>query len=119
MDCSGATVVEPWSATAPGLTPTLAAMEHCYGVAPAGKGTGPDGPETSAVDYQGDASMLVKAGTCEAIVVAGGRMGSLKPLWRDRPVGPWMDEEDVARLRAAQKAEEQALAAQQGQADAD
>lgn len=90
--------------------PKLTAREHCYGIAPAGKGTGPNGPDTSEVDFQGDASMLVKAGTCEGIVVAGGRRGSLKPLWRDRPVGPWMDEEAIARLRVQQKAEAEELA---------
>ncbi len=101
--------------------PTRAAMEHCFGIAPAGKGAGPHGPDTSEVDFQGDASMLVKAGTCKQTVVAAkdgqARRGSLKPLWRDRPVGPWMDAEDVTRLRAAQKAEAEQLAAIQEQAD--
>jgi uncharacterized membrane protein len=85
--------------------PTLAPMEHCYGVAPAGKGHGPDGPDTSEADFQGNAWTYVKAGTCRDALVAGGRKGSLTPLWRDRPVGPWMDADAVADLRAKQLAE--------------
>lgn len=94
---------------------TAAPMEHCYGIAPAGRGVGPMGPDTSEVDFQGDAWAFVKAGTCRATLVAGGRKGSLTPLWRDRPVGPWMDEEAVGQLRARQRAE----AAAQGDTNAD
>ena len=85
--------------------PSLAPMEQCYGVAPAGKGHGPDGPDTSEVDFQGNAWTYVKAGTCRDREVAGGRRGSLTPLWRDRPVGPWMDAADVEKLRERQRAE--------------
>lgn len=85
--------------------PTRAPMEHCYGVAPAGRGHGPNGPDTSEVNFQGNASMLVKMGTCRDTEVAGGRRGSLTPLWRDRPIGPWMDEQAIKDLRAKQAAE--------------
>lgn len=88
--------------------PTRAPMEHCYGVAPAGKGHGPNGPDTSEVDFQGNAWTYVKAGTCRDVEVAGGRRGSLTPLWRDRPVGPWMDASDVEKLRERQRAEAEA-----------
>lgn len=73
--------------------PTPAPQEHCYGVALAGKGHGPNGPDTSEVDFQGNAWSYLKAGTCRDTVVAGGRRGSLTPLGRDRPVNPWIGEE--------------------------
>ncbi len=89
--------------------PTLAPMEHCYGVAVEGKGHGPNGPDTSEVDFQGNAWTYVKAGTCRETVVAANngqaRRGSLTPLWRDRPVGPWMDAEAIEDLRDKQRAE--------------
>ena len=69
------------------------AEERCYGVAPAGEnqGLGSGGtPGTSSVDFQGDAWVLVPAGTCMTMalpVQADGtpRRGSLEPLDRDRP----------------------------------
>ena len=85
--------------------PTPAPMEHCYGIARAGEGVGPMGPGTSEVDFQGNAWVYVAAGRCRETTVAGGRKGSLTPVWRDRPLGPWMEEEAVAKLRAKQKAE--------------
>lgn len=57
--------------------------EKCYGCALAGEGENDDGAST--VDYQGDAWMLVPAGTCESTPLPGGRSGSLEPLDRDLP----------------------------------
>lgn len=64
------------------------ADEKCYGVAVAGKGTGPSGP--SAVDYQGDAWAMVAEGTCLTTALpvqpdGTPRRGSLEPIDRDRP----------------------------------
>lgn len=55
--------------------------EKCYGVAKAGKNECAAGPGTSCagtskVDYQGNAWMLVKAGTCTSIKTPKGN-GSL------------------------------------------
>lgn len=69
------------------------AQERCYGVAPAGgnDGIGSGGaPGTSTVDFQGDAWVMVPAGTCLTMalpVQADGtpRRGALEPLDRDRP----------------------------------
>ncbi|WP_421850151.1 DUF2282 domain-containing protein [Novosphingobium sp.] len=60
---------------------TKPAMEKCYGVAKAGKNECAAGPGTSCagtskVDYQGNAWMLVKAGTCTSIKTPKGN-GSL------------------------------------------
>ena len=59
------------------------AMEKCYGVAKAGKnacasGAGMSCAGTSKVDYQGDAWVMVKAGTCTSIQTPNGN-GSLTP----------------------------------------
>lgn len=56
---------------------TAADMEKCYGVAKAGKNDCKAGPGTtcagtSTMDHQGNAFLLVPAGTCEKI--AGGSM---------------------------------------------
>ncbi len=56
-------------------------MEKCYGIAKAGKNDCAAGPGTSCagtstVDGQGDAWMLVPAGTCEKIV--GGSLTAKK-----------------------------------------
>ena len=67
--------------------------EKCYGVARAGQnqGVGSDGAAgTSTVDYQGDAWVMVPAGTCLTMplpVQPDGtpRRGALEPLSRDRP----------------------------------
>ena len=83
-------------AAAMALTATSAAAqdeERCYGVAPAGKnqGIGSGGtPGTSTVDYQGNAWIMVPAGTCLTMplpVQPDGtpRRGALEPLDRDRP----------------------------------
>jgi uncharacterized membrane protein len=59
-------------------------MEHCYGVALAGKNDCKAGPGTtcagtSKVDYQGNAWKAVSKGTCDTIKTPKG-MGSLKPI---------------------------------------
>ena len=59
------------------------AMEHCYGVALAGKndckaGAGTTCAGTSKVDYQGNAWKSVAKGTCNDISTPKG-MGSLEP----------------------------------------
>jgi uncharacterized membrane protein len=67
--------------------------ERCYGVAPAGgdQGTeGGGGPGSSTVDYQGDAWVMVPAGTCLTMALpvqpdGTPRRGALEPLDRDRP----------------------------------
>ena len=64
------------------------ADEKCFGVAAAGKGTGPSG--ASVVDYQGDAWIMVADGTCLTAALpvqpdGTPRRGSLDPLGRDRP----------------------------------
>ena len=78
------------------LTATAAAaqgQEKSYGVALAGEnqGTGSGAtPGTSTVDYQGDAWVMVPAGTCLTMALpvqpdGTPRRGSLEPLERDRP----------------------------------
>lgn len=67
---------------------TALADEKCYGVAAAGKGTGPSG--ASSVDYQGDAWVMVADGTCLTTALpvqpdGTPRRGSLEPIDRDRP----------------------------------
>lgn len=67
-----------------------AGKEKCYGVALAGQNDCAAGPGTtckgtSTVDYQGNSWKLVDAGTCEAMQLPDGRMGSLEPLDRDLP----------------------------------
>lgn len=69
---------------------TQAGKEKCYGVSLAGMNDCAAGPGTtcqgtSTVDFQGNAWTLVAGGTCESIVVPGGRNGSLEPLDRDLP----------------------------------
>ena len=67
--------------------------EKCFGVAPAGKDQGVGNGTTagaSSVDYQGNAWIMVPAGTCltKAVPVQPDgtpRRGSLEPLDRDRP----------------------------------
>lgn len=66
--------------------------EKCFGVALAGKNDCAAGPGTtcagtSKVDYQGNAWTLVPAGTCTAIELPDGRVGSLEALDRDLPQG--------------------------------
>jgi len=60
-----------------------AAMEHCFGVALAGKNDCAAGPGTtcagtSTKDYQGNAWSAVKAGTCTSIKRPDGTFGSLE-----------------------------------------
>jgi uncharacterized membrane protein len=84
------------SATAAPLTKvktdvaTVAGKEKCYGIALKGQNDCAAGPGTtcqgtSTVDFQGNAWKLVRSGTCTAMVVPGGRHGSLQPLRRDLP----------------------------------
>lgn len=70
------------------------ANEKCFGVALAGQNDCAAGPGTtcagtSSVDYQGNAWMLVPAGSCESIewskILPEGRDGSLTALERDVP----------------------------------
>ena len=66
------------------------AKEKCYGVAMAGKNDCAAGPGTtcagtSKVDYQGNSWKYVDAGSCTAMTLPEGRMGSLTPLDRDLP----------------------------------
>jgi uncharacterized membrane protein len=72
------------------------AKEKCYGIALAGQNDGLDeggaGSHSSTVDYQGNAWVLVDAGTClekELPPMADGspRKGALEPLNRDLPAG--------------------------------
>ena len=78
------------------LTATAAAaqaQEKCYGVALAGQNEGIGGggaPGTSTVDFQGDAWVMVPAGTCLTMALpvqpdGTPRRGALEPLDRDRP----------------------------------
>jgi len=67
-----------------------AAKEKCYGVSLAGQndckaGAGTTCAGTSTVDYQGNAFTLVPAGSCTAMELPEGRMGSLEELDRDNP----------------------------------
>lgn len=72
-------------------TPANAAgQEKCYGVALKGQndcaaGAGTTCAGTQKIDYQGNEFKLVPAGTCGAMHLPGGRMGSLTPLTRDLP----------------------------------
>ena len=67
--------------------------EKCFGVAPKGQDQGVGDGTTagaSSVDYQGNAWIMVPAGTCltKAVPVQPDgtpRRGSLEPLDRDRP----------------------------------
>ncbi len=70
------------------------AQEKCYGVSLAGQNDCAAGPGTtcagtSSVDYQGNAFMLVPAGTCDGLawekILPGGRDGSTEALDRDMP----------------------------------
>ena len=71
------------------------AMEKCFGVALAGENNCAAGPGTtcagtSSIDYQGNAWMLVPAGTCAQIELPAAmdgtsRMGALEALDRDLP----------------------------------
>ena len=79
------------------VTPANAtgAKEKCFGVSLAGEngcaaGEGTTCAGTSTVDYQGNAWVLVDAGTCTAIELPAmddgtPRMGSLEELDRDLP----------------------------------
>ena len=65
-----------------------AGKEKCYGVALKGKndcaaGAGTTCQGTSKVDYQGNAWKFVDGGTCEKMMLPGGRHGSLTALKRD------------------------------------
>ncbi len=74
-------------------TASAQSEEKCYGVAPAGKnqGIGAGGaPGTSKVDFQGDAWVMVPAGSCLTMALpvqpdGTPRRGALEPLDRDRP----------------------------------
>ena len=64
---------------------TAAKKEMCYGVALKGQNDCAAGPGTSCqgtstVDFQGNAWKFVIGGTCESIVVPGGKHGSLTPM---------------------------------------
>ena len=83
-------------AVAAALTTTMFApaaaadKEKCFGVAMAGKNDCAAGPGTtcagtSKVDYQGNSWKYVDAGSCTAMTLPEGRMGSLTPLDRDLP----------------------------------
>ena len=66
------------------MTGDKPAMEHCYGVALAGKNDCQAGPGTSCagtskVDYQGSAWKSVAKGTCTQIKTPKGH-GSLTPI---------------------------------------
>lgn len=65
-----------------------AKKEKCYGVALKGQNDCAAGPGTtcqgsSKVDYQGNAWKFVDAGTCEKMMLPGGRHGSMAALKRD------------------------------------
>lgn len=65
-------------------------QEKCFGVALAGAndcaaGAGTTCAGTSVVDYQGNSWKMVEAGTCVAMALPDGRLGSLEPLDRDLP----------------------------------
>lgn len=67
-----------------------AGKEKCYGVALKGQNDCAAGPGTtcqgtSTVDFQGNAWMFVRGGTCAAIEAPGDRHGSPEPLTRDVP----------------------------------
>lgn len=67
------------------------ATERCYGVALAGENAGLDdreAPGSATVDYQGNAWVMVPAGTCLTLPLPPApdgtpRRGSLEPLERD------------------------------------
>lgn len=70
---------------AEGTAAVAAGKVKCYGVALKGQndcaaGAGTSCQGTSTVDFQGNSWKFVQGGTCEAIVVPGGKHGSLKPL---------------------------------------
>ena len=68
-------------------------QEKCFGVALAGQdqGTASGGAAgSSSVDYQGDAWVMVSAGTCMTMALpvqpdGTPRRGALEPIDRDRP----------------------------------
>jgi uncharacterized membrane protein len=67
-----------------------AEKEKCFGVAMAGKNDCAAGPGTtcagtSKVNFQGNSWKYVPAGSCETMMLDGGRHGSLKALTRDIP----------------------------------
>jgi uncharacterized membrane protein len=76
-------------------TATAQSKEKCFGVSLAGQndcaaGAGTTCAGTSVVDYQGNAWVLVSAGSCEgmelpAMADGSARMGSLDALERDIP----------------------------------
>ena len=71
-------------------TAAAQSQEKCYGVALAGSndcaaGAGTTCAGTSIVDYQGNSWKMVGAGTCVAMALPEGRIGSLEPLDRDLP----------------------------------
>ena len=86
-------------------------MEKCYGVSLAGENGCAAGPGTtcagtSTIDYQGNAWMLVPAGTCAEIELPGDRMGESEAsleadgymgLARDLPEG--LSDEVLAQYR--------------------
>ncbi len=76
-----------------GTAAAAQSQERCFGVAPAGAndGIGSGGaPGSSTVDFQGDAWVMVPAGTCLTMALpvqpdGTPRRGALEPLERDRP----------------------------------
>lgn len=78
-------------ATAGSASAQEGARERCYGVALAGENEGigeGSAPGTSTRDYQGDAWVMVPAGTCTRIALpvqpdGTPRRGALEPLERD------------------------------------
>jgi uncharacterized membrane protein len=77
-------------AAAPAAQAQDSGKEKCFGVALKGQndcsaGAGTTCAGTSRVDYQGNAFKAVPKGTCTAMKLPGGRMGSLTALSRDVP----------------------------------
>ena len=87
-----ATALTALAATAAVAGPAKAQpnSDKCYGVSLAGKNDCAAGPGTtcagtSKVDFQGNAWTYVAKGTCTAMALPDGRMGSLEALDRDLP----------------------------------
>jgi uncharacterized membrane protein len=64
---------------------SAAHKDKCFGIALKGQNDCAAGPGTtcqgtSTVDFQGNSWKFVQGGTCESIVVPGGKHGSLKPI---------------------------------------
>lgn len=81
-----------FAAALAGAATTASAQENekCFGVALAGQndcaaGEGTTCAGTSKVDFQGNAWTYVAKGSCTAMALPDGRMGSLEALDRDLP----------------------------------